>query len=297
MDRLSSIIVGVDFSPASAAALAQGLRFAEWNRSSLHVVHVINTLVAVELQEALSPMVQQIQDALIADARQAWQAFAPEVGDKSNIDFAVAVNNELVEILRRVNERKADLLILGVRGHSSGRGAGVLASQAVRRATCKVLLVREGQPGPFKNVVVGIDFSATSRLALQAALRITAQDGGVLRIVHVARPPWTRFHYRAPTLATSPEFQHQYLEAYRRRLEDFCRQANPEIDWAKPEFQIIENNSHGEGLTGYVHGVGADLVVLGTRGHTNLRDMLIGSTAERVVRDAPCAILAIKPGE
>ncbi|MBM4361664.1 MAG: universal stress protein, partial [Deltaproteobacteria bacterium] len=40
----------------------------------------------------------------------------------------------------------------------------------------------------------------------------------------------------------------------------------------------------------------ADLVVLGTRGRTNLRDLFLGSTAERVVRECPCSVLAVPPG-
>src|SRR5262245_40235974 len=57
MDRLTSIVVGIDFSPASLTALAQALRFAEWNRATVHAVHVVDTLVVVDLQEALSPLV------------------------------------------------------------------------------------------------------------------------------------------------------------------------------------------------------------------------------------------------
>jgi nucleotide-binding universal stress UspA family protein len=41
--------------------------------------------------------------------------------------------------------------------------------------------------------------------------------------------------------------------------------------------------------------VGADLTVLGTRGKTNLRDMLLGSAAERVLAESRCSVLAVKP--
>jgi nucleotide-binding universal stress UspA family protein len=52
---------------------------------------------------------------------------------------------------------------------------------------------------------------------------------------------------------------------------------------------------HGRGITEFVQQIGGDLAVLGTRGRTNLRDLLIGSTAERVLRDAACSILAVRP--
>jgi nucleotide-binding universal stress UspA family protein len=63
----------------------------------------------------------------------------------------------------------------------------------------------------------------------------------------------------------------------------------------KAHYEIFDYQGYGAGITEFVKQVNGDLVVLGTRGRTNLRDMLLGSTAERVVRDAPCSILAVKP--
>lgn len=61
MDRLQSIVVGVDYTACSKDAMVQALRLSAWNRAKVHVVHVIDTLVMVELQESLSPMVQEIE--------------------------------------------------------------------------------------------------------------------------------------------------------------------------------------------------------------------------------------------
>jgi nucleotide-binding universal stress UspA family protein len=43
--------------------------------------------------------------------------------------------------------------------------------------------------------------------------------------------------------------------------------------------------------------LGAELVVMGTRGRTNLRDMLLGSTAERTIAEARCSVLAVRPAD
>jgi nucleotide-binding universal stress UspA family protein len=56
MLNAASIVVGVDFTPCSATALAQALRISKATGAALHVVHIIDTLVAIELEEALSPM-------------------------------------------------------------------------------------------------------------------------------------------------------------------------------------------------------------------------------------------------
>ena len=52
-----------------------------------------------------------------------------------------------------------------------------------------------------------------------------------------------------------------------------------------------------EAILDYVIEHKSDLVVLGTRGKSNLRTLLIGTTAERLVQHLPCSILAVKPDE
>jgi len=127
------------------------------------------------------------RDNLLADARHAWDTFAPDIPGKASLDFEVAINNPLMEIIRRVRDRSADLLVMGSHGVSPDRGTGMLAAQCVRRVPAKVLLVRDRNTGPFKNVVACVDFSEASREALDAALRVAAQDSA--RPPHPARLP------------------------------------------------------------------------------------------------------------
>lgn len=294
MDRLNSIVVAVDFTPASACALAQGARLAQWNQAKLQVVHVIETLVVMDSQGADDPYIREVQDHLIGEAREAWQKFANEVPGKSAMDFGIAVNNPLAEIISRVRDHKADLLVVGSHGDHPDRGTGILAGQCVRKVPTRVMLVRDKHADSFRNIVACIDFSEMSRDALSAAVRIAAQDGAALHILHVFQPPWKRLH-RTLERPPSAEFARQYRDTLQAQLTEFCAATHPEAAWAKPLFHLVEASSHGAGITEFVRSHACDLVVLGTRGRTNLRDVLMGSTAERVVRDCPCSILAIKP--
>jgi len=290
MDRLTSIICAVDFTPSSASALAQAARIAKWNQAKLHVVHVIETLVSMEFQEALTPYVEDIEKGLLGEARSAWASFAPDVPGKASMDFEIAINNPLVEIVKRIRDRKADLLVMGSHGVSPANTTGILAAQCVRRSPTRVLLVRDRHTGPYKNIVACVDFSETSRDALDAAARIAAQDSATLHVLHVFHSPWKSL--RAPAAA---DLARAYYEGVLERLEKFCTPARPNLSWVKPHFDLVESSGHGAAIANFVRTNGCDLTVLGTRGRTNLRDVLMGSTAERVVRDAPCSILAIKP--
>lgn len=296
MDKLSSIVVGIDYTGCSETALAQGIRIGGWNRAKVHPVHVIDMLSLVELEMAFSPLAVTVQQGLIEDAKAAWKDFGAGIAGKGPLSLDVLTDNPYSALSASVERYKADLLVLGMNGAAGHKGVGSVATRCVRHAPCRVLLTQAGQTGPFRTVVACVDFSETSREALQQAERIAAQDGSSLHVVHVFRPPWTSFGFRTRRLDDSPTTQAKFREFLRTRLEEFCRPKDPQTVWSKPRFEVVDDTNHGEGIARYVRTCGADLVVLGTRGKTNLRDVVLGSTAERVVREAPCSILAIKPG-
>lgn len=296
MSRWQSIVVGVDFTPCSATALKQAVRVAERNQARLEAVHIIETLVVTDLEEALTPFQADIRAGLVRDARRDWQGFTAEIPGATTLELAVEIDNPVTAILRRVRAQPADLLVLVTHGTSrSDRGAGTLATACIRKAMASVLLVRDSHAGPFRSVVACVDFSATSRKALEHAVRMAAQDGAALHVLHVFHAPWHRLHYRAPTPQASPDYQKQYRDGLRRRLEAFCEPCLAQMAHLKPQYEVFDYQGHGWGITEFIKQVDGALVVLGTRGRTNLRDVLLGSTAERVVRDAPCSILAVKP--
>lgn len=294
MDRLSSIIVGVDFTPASHDALAQAQRIGAWNRAKVQAVHVIDTLVLVELQESLSPMVVEMERSLIEDAKSAWKQFAADVPGAASLPFDVAVNNPMIELTRRCRDANADLLVLGSHGMAHSHGVGTLAGQLVRRGPTRVLLVAPGATGPYKTIIVGVDFSPTSRVALEQAMRLAAEDGSQVHVMHVFRPPWKGLMFKPSNVDASPAAQAKYRDQLRAKLEAFSRPGDPQVKWTSPRFELIENTSHGAGIVEYAKAARADLVVLGTRGKSNLREVLLGSTAERVLRQVHCSILAVK---
>ncbi len=297
MNRMKSILVGVDFSSSSRTALQQALRIAEWNRAQVRVVHILDTMVMADVEFAMAAFHPNIHESMIADAREAWANFSADIPGAQAAAFEVLAAHPVAGLLDLVHEQKPDLLVLGLVGSGAGPGPGTVAAAAVRRARAKTLLVRESHSGPYKKIVVGVDFSETSITALQSAVRVAEQDGAALHVVHVFEAPWHRLHYKSPTPQASKDFQDQFTRALQQRLENVGDSAGleRELAYLKPVNRLIENSSHGKGLIEYARSVGSDLVVIGTRGRSNIRDMIMGSTAERVVRDAPCSVLAVKP--
>jgi len=295
MDKLTSILVGIDFTPCSMAALKQAMLIAAPNNASLRAVHVIDTLVVVDLQEALSEFQKDIQSGLINDAQRAWEKLEPEFPGKKGVALEVAIGSPAHAVLELVKKGRIDLLVLGVHGSGSASdGAGELAAACVRRSPSKVLLVREPHEGPFKKIVVGVDFSDTSFRALETAAQLAVQYGSEVLVAHVFQPPWRTLHYFAPTAETSADFQKQYRDGLSRRLEAFCARLGPASEKIKLTSTLVEHTSDGRGISDFAKKHAADLLIIGTQGRTNLGDVLLGSTAERVLKQAPCSILTVR---
>ncbi len=302
MDRLKTILVAIDFSPCSADAFRQAARVAAWNRASLASLHVIALPSYVPVPHPFIPFDLPTQADLVPEARAQWERFATDCEAKAVVTLDIEIGSPWERIIDRVERDSVDLLVLG--SHSvldAEKGVGRTAATMVQLAPTKVLLIREGQAKAFKSVVACIDFTDTSRLALEQATRAAIQDDAALHILHVYDDPWCGWTSPAAHRANMPDHQAQYKRAVEDRLHAFCEPVAHEFKSRNPVFHAIEAQRRG---AGYGHAIvafakrhGCDLAVLGTRAKWNFRDFFWGSTAERVVRSAPCSILAVKPRE
>ena len=296
MKSYQSMIVGFDFTPCSTAALGQALRLAAGFKAELRAVHVIDTLVAIELEEALSELQQNVRDGLLADARRAWEESSATIPGSAAVPFDVTINSRLVGIVAKAREYQADLLVLGAFGETAADvGVGTVATACVRSAPSDVLLVRDTQRDPFKLVVAAVDFSEHSARALERAAQLAQKDGAALHVLHVFEAPWHRLHYRAPTTQQAPHFVRQYRDGIERRLEEFARATLQSITAPEPQCHVLDQGGHRSGIVAYAQEQGADLIALGTRGRANLHDVLLGTTAEKTLQLSTCSVLAVRP--
>lgn len=143
---------------------------------------------------------------------------------------------------------------------------------------------------PKSVVLVGIDFSATTRDVLRAAETIAARDGSELHLLHVLPLP------PGETLGASRadrelRFATQVDEA-RQELDRLVIAVNHEVKRLAGHIRV---GSADLEIAQLATDLGADLIVVGTHGRRGLDRLLLGSTAESLVRHAPCAVLTWRP--
>jgi nucleotide-binding universal stress UspA family protein len=193
-------------------------------------------------------------------------------------------------LVERAEAARAELVVVGCCGtNQPDTELGEVALQVVRYAHAPVLVAREcADGGP---VVAATDISDPALPAVVAAARVAARRGVRLEVVHafdlpiepVAIPEAVMF-LPAPT----EEQRAQLRELARQRLLGELARCGVT---AEP---VLLDGPAAPSVLARVAEVSASLLVVATRGRTGLSRVLLGSTAEALVRGAACPVLAVR---
>ncbi len=140
-----------------------------------------------------------------------------------------------------------------------------------------------------KRILVPLDFSPSSQLALDYAHAMARRFGASLHLVHVCEGPgMITGSMDAYAIAYTDWSQRLGAEAERQ-----LTRIRGEITDVNLSTEVLFGNP-ARGIVGAAHSDRADLIVMGTHGHGAVMHMLMGNVAERVVRTAPCPVLTVR---
>lgn len=132
-----------------------------------------------------------------------------------------------------------------------------------------------------QKILFPTDFSEASRAALTHATNLAADWGAKLLILHVDEPPIVF----GESFVTPPDMTGEL----RQQLETVVPH-----DRSVPCEHFLRSGSPANEIVALAEAEQVDLIVLGTHGHSRLRQILMGSVAEEVVRRAPCTVYTVK---
>lgn len=142
-------------------------------------------------------------------------------------------------------------------------------------------------------ILVPIDFSDTSKKALQYALRFAEQFGCEIVLLHVVEPAM-------PTIGAPlavEMFPQPQEDSTAAKKELAALAARSRIKGSDSISSTIRTGHPPNEITKAAKDLDVDLIVIATHGYTSWRHLCIGSTAERVVRTAPCPVLVVREKE
>ena len=140
-----------------------------------------------------------------------------------------------------------------------------------------------------KNILVPIDLSATSLKALQYAVPFAKQFEAKITLLHVVDLPMYPQEFGYLLVDES-----QAMEGTKKSLADLAtRTIAPEL----LAQTIVRRGLAWDTVVAVARETQADLIITTTHGYTGLKHVLMGSTAERIVRHAPCPVLVVREKE
>jgi len=138
-------------------------------------------------------------------------------------------------------------------------------------------------------ILVAYDNSEWSRKALDTAVRIAGQDSGIaLHIVHVIEP----LNIPVPTYGTGIDNLWKWR---RENAENMMAEVKESLQsLSNPVTIHIEDGSPGERVVHTAQEQQCDLIVMGSRGLTGIKELFLGSVSHYVVQRSSCPVLIVK---
>ena len=313
MQQFQSILVGVDLSdehgnPVASQVSANtqsAIETAKWlaKQNSAKVTFLNITMPCLELSHDAKHVVENaglknIVEDVEESARQAMLRIVEQAREEGiTAKPACACGKAWYEMIRTVVQQHHDLLIIGShRGHRSLNDLilGSTGKRLLRKCPCPVWVTSPSTQGKIRRILAPTDFTTSSDAGIQLAQSLATGWNAELHLLHVIEMP---FEHVLVSRASAEQLA-EYREGLRRSEEanfDETLARNGLAGLVPKTNQHMVAGTASTSILSAIQEMEIDLVVMGTVARSGLTGLLVGNTAEQLLPNLPCSILALKP--
>ena len=271
LSSLDRLLLATDRSTFSEGAEREAISFAKKCASGLFVMSVLETNPQYE---TIGAEAYNKEEAEALKYLESVKARALQEGVHS-CEAALHYGEQPYRIiLHEAAEKKADLIIIGRRGRSGLMKVlmGQVAAKVIGHAACKILVVPRAARVEYKTLLVATDGSDHSLAAASEAIGIAKRCGSHIIVLSTSHS----------------EKELAEAQAHANRVAEMARSEGILAEAITPlgsSHDIIIETAGGRGV---------DLIVMGTYGKTGIKKLLMGSSTEKVIGKAGCAVLVAR---
>jgi universal stress protein E len=283
---LKRLLATTDFSHRSERALRRAASICHESSAELQLLHVVDDDQPADLVEQES---RQAEALLRSKAK----ALRETAGREPVI--VVKAGDPFQEIVQTAIDVGADLIAMGSHRKRILRDVfvGTTIERVMRTGHHPVLMVNAEPSGPYRRIIVATDMSPASANALRSAKRLGLLDHAYVSLLHAFEPfaKGMMIYANIEREKIEEHVAHEALEA-KRNLTDFLSN----LDLERLRYDVwLEEGPTLHSIKKVVDKEQPDLLVIGTRGLTGAKRILLGSVADAVLRGVECDVLAVPP--
>ena len=280
-------LVSSDLSPPTLEAIERAQWLAKLNSARLTLLGVLDVspasqriiekasedrTVLTEANEAL--------DTLVAAAR------AENIQASAQIRFG----KSWVEIIRQAIENDADLVVAGTRHLGSVQGAllGSTGIKLLRKCPIPVWITQPQAAADIKSILVAHCLRSVGNAAMELASFLAEHHNAQLHVLHSLEFPEIHSPYPESVPA-------ERAAQFRSNAENHIESQIANYSFALPPRVHISSDPPDFAVLNYLKEHEIELIVMGTVARTGIAGFITGNTAERLLPQIPCSILAVKP--
>ena len=291
MEKIQRILATTDFSSRANRAVQRAVRLAAEHGAELHLLHVLPTLPLEAFKHLMVDTPLETEQMLYNRTNSTLQRLAEALAkDGMAVKHHVAIGRAHVEINRYAEFHHADLIVIGDQGENFVQELflGTTVSKTLRKGRHPLLIVKQEPKDQYRRVLVPVDFSQPSRLALHMALKVAPQT--TIQVLHVAEMPFSD-KMCWPT---------ETVERCRTRVLGDAHHAMEKIiaNCVLDDTLVTSSIEHGYPpavIRDKAQSLNADLIIIGKRGETELDEALFGSVTKHVLYETACDVLVVSP--
>ncbi len=208
------------------------------------------------------------------------------------INYVVKQGQATKEIMKFAEKEKVDLIVLGRKNEK--KGGGVLINRLARRAGCSILVIPKGTEFKMDRMLVPLDFSSYSQMALEKAIELTraSKNSNTIITQNVYQVP-SGYHYTGKTFEEFGKIMKNHAKNdYKKFLQNIdTSDVNIETTYTldKDDDVIAEIYDHAKDTK-------SDVIMFGAKGRTAATALFIGSKAEKLIQmDSDIPMMVIRP--
>ena len=315
MQRFKNILVVVDLTQSSSLALLRAVELAQNNQASLTVVGVVPKMTAGIGMPEGGPISADLQKYANAAAKKTLEAAIRPFASQIDIQATVLVGAPFLEIIKEVLRNGHDLVIKIPENIAwLDRIFGSDDMHLLRKCPCPVWLVKQSTSKTYRRILAAIDVDMDhppdevakrhqlNIQILEMAVSLALSNFAELHVVHA----WQEI---GESTVSNPFIDYSEVKAYEysenihslhshefdKLITEVMNRKNAELDeFLNLQKHLIKGLPEKE-IPVLVNELGVDLVVMGTVARTGIPGFFIGNTAETILSQIQCSVLAIKP--